>query len=384
MAPPRIFISYSHDSKAHEDRVLNLADRLRADGVDAVIDQYVQSPPQGWPSWCESEIRKADFVLLVCTDLYLRRVDGEEEPGVGHGVLWEARLIKQHLYDSGSVSSKFVPVLFADGSPDHVPTPVKGATIYRIDTDYDALYRLLTNQPRIRMPEIGELRRLPERQRPSETVRHAEEGTVDFVIFRDTPLAPELVALPAREFQMGYPDSGGHLVAIRQRFAIGRYPVTCDEYGRFLMAKGEHPTSGLQPVTSVSWKDAQAYVTWLSQQTSQEYRLPSEAEWEYACRAGAPAISSNPIVEHYKENVGAHPPNLWGIYDMPPIIRELVADNWDENYRGAPHDGSAWVDSSTSKIVVRGGPSGRCGQRSWATCNYRSAVIGFRVARTLR
>ena len=128
-APPRVFISYSHDSDEHRDLVLDLAGRLRRDGIDAIIDQYVQSPPEGWPAWCEAEIRRARFVLMICTEIYLRRVSGEEEPGKGHGVLREARLIRQHLYDAGSVSTKFVPVLFADGSHDHVPTPVKGASI---------------------------------------------------------------------------------------------------------------------------------------------------------------------------------------------------------------------------------------------------------------
>jgi hypothetical protein len=108
-APPRVFISYSHDSETHADQVLALAERLLAEGVDASIDQYIQSPPEGWPAWCEAEIRKADFVLMVCTETYLRRVNREEEAGKGHGALWEARLIRQYLYDSGSVSSKFVP-----------------------------------------------------------------------------------------------------------------------------------------------------------------------------------------------------------------------------------------------------------------------------------
>jgi hypothetical protein len=126
-AAPKVFISYSHDSREHEDRVLDLADRLRGGGIDAEIDQYEISPPEGWPAWCERQIKSAGFVLLVCTETYLRRVNGEEAPGIGHGVLWEARIIRQLLYDAGSVSAKFVPVLFSDGSPSHIPTPVKGA-----------------------------------------------------------------------------------------------------------------------------------------------------------------------------------------------------------------------------------------------------------------
>ena len=166
---PRVFISYSHDSEEHRGRVLELADRLRADGMDAVIDQYVQFPPEGWPNWCEAEIRDADFVLMVCTETYLRRVNGEEEPGKGHGVRWEGQLSNQHLYDAGSLNRKFVPVLLANGSPQHIPTPVKGGTIYRIATEegYESLLRLLTDQPLTPMPSLGPRRSLPPRERRS-------------------------------------------------------------------------------------------------------------------------------------------------------------------------------------------------------------------------
>jgi hypothetical protein len=171
-APPRVFISYSHDSGKHCDRVLYLADRLRADGIDARIDQYIQSPPEGWPGWCKTELEQAGFVLMVCTETYLRRVDRKEEPGVGHGVLWEGRLINQYLYDAGSVSSKFVPVLFTDGSDAHVPMPVKGGTIYKVETpdSYEDLLRLLTAQPLTPMPPLGQRRSLaPKQQRSSGT-----------------------------------------------------------------------------------------------------------------------------------------------------------------------------------------------------------------------
>jgi tetratricopeptide (TPR) repeat protein len=165
--PPRVFISYSHDSAEHQDRVLELADWLRADGIDAMIDQYVQSPPEGWPGWCREQIDRAAFVLMVCTEVYLRRVDHKEEPGIGHGVLWEGRLIYQYLYNSGSVSGKFVPVLFAEGRFEHVPVPVQGGTIYRVDTEegYEGLLRLLTDQPLTPMAALGQRRSLPPRPR---------------------------------------------------------------------------------------------------------------------------------------------------------------------------------------------------------------------------
>ena len=82
---PRVFISYSHDSPEHQNRVLALADRLRSEGVDASIDQYIPSPPEGWADWCDTEIRKSDFVLMVCTETYYRRVLGQPDPDRGRG-----------------------------------------------------------------------------------------------------------------------------------------------------------------------------------------------------------------------------------------------------------------------------------------------------------
>jgi hypothetical protein len=83
MTAPKVFISYSHDTARHQERVLDLADRLRADGIDAEIDQYNDAPPEGWPLWCERQIEIADFVLMVCTEAYHRRVRGEGAPGKG-------------------------------------------------------------------------------------------------------------------------------------------------------------------------------------------------------------------------------------------------------------------------------------------------------------
>ncbi|MGZ9092930.1 MAG: SEFIR domain-containing protein [Rhodoplanes sp.] len=164
---PRVFISYSREAEKHQQRVLDLADRLRADGVDAEIDQYNPAPAEGWPLWCERQIAKANFVLMVCTESYHRRVSGDEEHGQGLGVVWEARIIRQLLYDTGTISEKFVPVLFADGSPDHIPTPIKGWSRYVVDHggDYEALYRRLTMQPDLPRPKLGEIRALPPRPR---------------------------------------------------------------------------------------------------------------------------------------------------------------------------------------------------------------------------
>jgi TIR domain len=123
--PHRVFISYSHDSPEHKDKVLDLSDRLRRDGIDCRLDQYEQAPPEGWPRWTEKKIRDADHVLMIRTEAYYRRVMGEEKPDLGLGVRWEGHMIQQHLYNAETVNRKFIPVLLTIGDEKHIPTPIQ-------------------------------------------------------------------------------------------------------------------------------------------------------------------------------------------------------------------------------------------------------------------
>jgi hypothetical protein len=140
---PRVFVSYSHDSKAHSDRVLELAARLRAEGVNAWLDRYVQSPPEGWIQWLAREVNEADFVLMVCTPTYRRRFEGEEAEGRGLGVNFEGATMQKLIYADGHRSEKFVPVLFED-THNAVPLQLADRTRYQLPNDYEALYRRLT------------------------------------------------------------------------------------------------------------------------------------------------------------------------------------------------------------------------------------------------
>jgi SEFIR domain len=153
-APPRAFISYSHDSAEHDERVRALADRLCGDGVDCTIDQYDPHPREPWPRWMDRQIEEADFVLVVCTPTYLRRTKGSEPPGVGLGVTFESVLIIQDLYDAGMWNEKFVPVLFDGASPRSIPKPLRSYTHFRLDAGYESLLRHLRNEPRVRRPEV--------------------------------------------------------------------------------------------------------------------------------------------------------------------------------------------------------------------------------------
>ena len=162
----KIFISYSHDSREHADRVLALADRLIQDGVDCVLDQYEESPAEGWTRWMARQIRGAKFVLMIFTETYGKRVNGEEEPGKGLGVKWEGKLIYQHLYQADA-NTRFIPVVFAPEQAQFISTPLQDATYYVVSNDegYEKLYRRLTHQPKTPKPELGKWRELPARER---------------------------------------------------------------------------------------------------------------------------------------------------------------------------------------------------------------------------
>jgi SEFIR domain len=167
---PKVFISYSHDSPDHIDRVLGISNRLRADGVDCNIDQYEVSPSEGWPRWTADQIEQADFVLVVCTEKYSQRFRAKEGVGVGLGVKWEGAVITQDLYDAEAYNTKFIPVIFVPQDAKYIPNVLRGATRYEVGAKdgYDSLYRHLTNQRSIVKPQLGNLRPMPPLARKQE------------------------------------------------------------------------------------------------------------------------------------------------------------------------------------------------------------------------
>jgi TIR domain len=164
---PRVFISYSHESKSHNEKVFELSETLRSEGVDCYIDQYEVSPPEGWPRWSRNQIQQANFVLVVCTETYKKRFEGSEVAGTGAGAKWEGAIISQELYDSEGRNTKFIPIVFNADDVKHIPVEMRGGTYYVLDRDdeYDDLYRHLTNQPKAIKRELGRLRSLPPKKR---------------------------------------------------------------------------------------------------------------------------------------------------------------------------------------------------------------------------
>jgi hypothetical protein len=182
---PKVFISYSHDSQRHKDFVLELANRLRSGGVDANIDQYEESPAEGWQRWMLKQIEASTFVLVVCTEQYYRRFCGHEEIGTGRGVTWEGGIILQEIYDAQARNSKFIPVVISPQDSDFIPNPLRSSTIYclTLSDRYDALYRRLTNQQEIQRPELGPIELLPPRKRQQFFLNQDEHNRLKEALF---------------------------------------------------------------------------------------------------------------------------------------------------------------------------------------------------------
>ncbi|MGE5342393.1 MAG: SEFIR domain-containing protein [Candidatus Omnitrophota bacterium] len=164
-----VFISYSHDSQEHCDRVLALSNQLIADGLNCFLDQYESSPPEGWPKWMDKQLKNADQVILIITETYCRRVMDDENPGKGLGVKWESTLTYQYIYNDDSKNTRFIPVVFKSEDINHIPPILKGSTFYCLNDEkgYEDLYRRLTDQPLVKKPEPGKLKTLPTKETPS-------------------------------------------------------------------------------------------------------------------------------------------------------------------------------------------------------------------------
>ena len=235
--------------------------------------------------------------------------------------------------------------------------------------------------------------------------------------FRDCPECPEMVVVPAGSFMMGSPpheqgrgeDEGPvREVRIGAPFAAGVYELTFDEWDACVAdggCGGHRPGDegwgrGRRPAINISWRDAQLYVEWLSGRTGESYRLLSEAEWEYAARAGTatPFHTGSGIATDQANHgsfqgktvpAGSFEANAFGLHDMHGNVWEWVQDCWNDSYAGAPGDGGARESGDCSSRVLRGGFWGSASVHLRSANRYRFAAAGrddskgFRVARSL-
>jgi len=232
--------------------------------------------------------------------------------------------------------------------------------------------------------------------------------------FKECSICLDMVVVPAGEIMVGSPEpteSPSHMVRIASPLAVSAREVTFDEFDACVALGGcaEASDSGwgrrTRPVINVSWTDAQDYVAWLSKRTGKRYRLLSEAEWEYAARAGSDkAYAWGDEIGTGKANcdgcgslwdnqqtapVGSFAANKFGLFDMSGNVWEWVEDCYRDNYDGAPSDGTAVTGGDCRRRVVRGGSWGadppfiRSASRFPRAPDYRSSSLGIRVGRTL-
>jgi hypothetical protein len=172
---PVVLVSYAHDSDEHMEAVAAVSDKLVKEGVDCWIDQYVESPEQGWPKWMEEKVRTSDYVLVVGSQRYLERYEDREEPGRGQGVRFESILITQILFNLDSKNKKFIPVILSEKDKDFIPIPLQGFTRYNLSNpqDYLNLYKRITGQSDQKRPQLGKIIEFS-----GATKQKSEEGAV--------------------------------------------------------------------------------------------------------------------------------------------------------------------------------------------------------------
>ena len=228
-------------------------------------------------------------------------------------------------------------------------------------------------------------------------------------VFQDCDNCPVMVVVQSGRFQMGAVEDSGasppyelpvHQVSITKPFAIGRFEITAKDWDQCVAGKGCQPlslgegwNSPQQPAIQVSWNDIeQQYLPWLSKVTGKTYRLPTEAEWEYAAKGGSAAGSSE--AQDFGGvattiAVGSRKPNSLGLYDMHGNVWEWVEDCWNDNYTLTPADGSAAATGDCNLRIARGGswassdPNLLSTKRGWNKPTTKNNTLGFRVVRSL-
>ena len=403
-----VFISYKREDKP---LAVEMAQALNAEGFTTWWDDRL-TPAEPWDQTIEENIRAAAAVIVLWTPSSV----GSE------WVRSEAEFAKR--------ANKLAPVVRAPCQPPLAFILVQAIDLTRWDSSDKSdrnwlkliawVRDLVTGQSSAAeaVPEKtadwriahGEFRGEPVLDGKTIT-RWAHNG----LLFRDDKELPLMRVIGAGQFKMGSSDweSGAMTSERPQRavnvagpMAVGIFPVTFEEWDAARSTGGVRQSPrdagfgrGQVPVVNVNFADAREYVSWASAKSAERYRLLSEAEWEYVCRAGsetdfgfqgeltreAANFGSNGAVE-----VGGYPANAFGLYDMHGNVREWVEDLWHDNYSGAPADAIAWTSGHSAMRVVRGGawldgPTMlRSASRGRADASERCNFIGFRVARDIK
>ncbi|MFM7574553.1 MAG: SUMF1/EgtB/PvdO family nonheme iron enzyme [Snowella sp.] len=384
--------------------VREISARLRERGLNPWLDEEQIAPGELFQEAIQKAIPHIKSAAIV----------------VGKSGLGQWQVIELHTLTSQFVKKriKVIPILLPEVS--ELPEDLLflqgfNWVSFKQITDEDAFYRLIWGitgkKPQLTnsSPSASQSSPLPVPQFPlTETL----PGNIKL----------EMVKIPTGSFLMGTEEAEvirlnkkyetdrykyempQHRVNL-QEFYLGKYPVTQEQYQAIMGNNPSHfKDNPKNPVESVSWNDAQEFCRKLSNKTKKNYRLPSKAEWEYACRAGTQTRyyfgDDEKLLGEYAwygellgktHPVGQKKPNNWGLYDMHGNVWEWSEDVWHEDYENTPKDGTAWYDNHfQANKVLRGGSwsdnSGDCrsARRSYLTPVHRDNSVGFRVVCAVR
>jgi len=434
--PSTFDVFLSHNSK-DKPAVIALAQRLQAHGIKVWLDAWELRPGHPWQEALEEIISSSRSAAVLV---------GME--GIGP---WEDTEMRSCLDEFVHRKMPVIPLLLP-GCPKTPELPLLLRRFTWVDCrdgkEEEGFYRLIWGITGSKPKQLGDfinpgISVEPQPQPepvpvvpyihgwPSDKVQalqiQAANALGKPVVFRDRlslgSEGPEMVVIPAGSFIMGSPanepernenEGPQHFVTHSRPFAMGKYAVTFEEYDLFCLRTQRDPVSdagwgrGRRPVIQVTWYEALAYSEWLSAQTGQTYRLPTEAEWEYACRAGTTTpfhfgetISTD--LANYEGNgtygkgkkgiyrrrtveVGQFPTNVWGLHDMHGNVWEWTASEFEQVFAGE----ELRVSNANTKesISVRGGSWDfnprllRCSNRSRKDPDLITTHGGFRLART--
>lgn len=397
-----IFVSYKREDR---ERARMVIDALHAEGFSTWWDDRL-APAEHWDEMIETEIKGASAVIVLWT-----------------GASAQSTWVRTEA-EFGKSANKLVPVKIEPCQPPLAFLLVQAVDFTRwsgdrADRNWLRLTAWLTDlvtgsthaAPAVaaKAPDwrvaFGEFNGEPVFDGKTVT-RSAPMGT----LFRDHKDLPLMRVLLGGQFKMGSADRDPEAhsserpqrqVSVSGPFAVGVFPVTSAEWEDQMGAGTARDGGfgrGAKPVIHVSWNDACEFLRKVSSQTGERYRLLSEAEWEYACRAGSEGSFAYPsglsaasacFASKAPADVGLHPPNAFGLYDMHGNVREWVEDLWHDNYANAPADALPWTSGHSAMRVVRGGAwcdaKGvlRSAARGRADAVERCNFIGLRIAREI-
>jgi formylglycine-generating enzyme required for sulfatase activity len=375
-----IFISYSSKDRG---KAKDIADALKQQGYSVWWDRSIL-PGESFDTVIEDALDAAKCVIVLWsrTSVSSKWVKTEASEGDRRGILIPV------LIDDVKIPLAFRRIQAADLRDWEGKLPHPG---------FDNLLKAVA----------GILGR-PLAVQPSQKTKEVRDVEPEKLAKPANSIGMEFTLIPAGEFNMGSEESDDekpvHKVKIKNPFYLGSYPVTQREWKAVVADNPSYFKGDDLPVEHVSWDDVQEFIKNLNEKEGTEnYRLPSEAEWEYAARAGTTtrysfSDSESKLGDYawYDDNSGdkTHPvgqkkPNSWGLYDVHGNVWEWVQDLWHDSYDGAPTDGSAWESGDGADRVVRGGSwfdyAGRCrsASRDPRVPGFRYYGLGFRILREL-